>query len=520
VAADLPDGGQDTTPLTLAEERLQLALEAATAVAWDWNLATGDWVCCGNLPEILGTPGETMTGTIEDFRDLVHPDDRARVAGLLGQAAQQRSAFEAEFRVVRDDGTVRWLKSNGRCHYAANDEPARMLGIAVDVTARQTAEDERRSWERRFSQFFDALPQTCYFVLPTGHIADLNPAASRAWGYSREELAGKPLGTIIAPELHPRMLELVEHWKRTGQFRNEEMIVVTKSGERRTVLVSAGGVRDASGTLLHSASVQVDITERKEAERELLALNEAIARMDRLASMGEMAAALAHEVRQPLTALISNATAAAQFLDAPAPDLDEVRAALAEIIDDGQRVGAVVQNLRGIFQKQAAARHELDVNRVVEQLGELAGKHGVLRGAQLSLDLSADPVPVMGDESLLQQVVVNLINNGLDAMRDLPPGDRALTIRTAIAGDRGVIRVEDSGPGVPEAEVPRLFTRFHTTKPDGLGMGLCVCRGIVGSLGGRIDHEHGSGRGAVFRIELPLCPRTAVGREGDAGRRS
>lgn len=511
MAADLPDGGQDTTPLTLAEERLQRALEAATAVALDWNLATGDWVCCGNLPEILGTPGETMTGTIEDFRDLMHPDDRARVAGLLGQAAQQRSVFEAEFRVVRDDGAVRWVESTGRFRYAPGGEAERMLGIAVDVTAEQ----ERGHRERRFSQFFEALPQTCYLVTPTGHIADLNPAASRAWGYGKDELAGQPLATIIAPELHAKMWALVEQWNRTGVLRNEEMIVVTKSGERRTVLVSAGALRDAGGTLLHSASVQVDITERREAERELLALNEAIARMDRLASMGEMAAALAHEVRQPLTALISNATAAAQFLEAPAPDLAEVRAALAEIIDDGRRVGAVVQNLRGIFQKQAAPRHELDVNRVVEQLGELAGKHGVLRGARLSLDLSPDPVPVMGDESLLQQVIVNLINNGLDAMRDLPPGDRALTIRTAIAGDRGVIRVEDSGPGVPEAEVPRLFTRFHTTKPDGLGMGLCVCRGIVGSLGGRIDHEHGAEGGAVFQIELPLAPRPAVLRAGE-----
>jgi two-component system sensor kinase FixL len=504
--------GDGSTPLTLAEERLQLALEAANAVVWDWDLATGDCACFGNLHAILGVRSDTIRGTIGAFRDRVHPEDRARVGRLIDQAARHRAPFEAECRVVRDDGSVRWVKANGRYHYSPAGDPVRMLGITVDVTARRRAEDERRRWERRFSEFFEALPQTCYFVTPAGRIADLNPAASQAWGYSREELAGKPLGTIIAPELHPRMWEIVEHWKRTGQFRNEEMVVVTKSGERRTVLVSAGGVRNADGTLLHSASVQVDITERKRAEEELLRLNEAVAHMDRVAAMGEMAAALAHEVRQPLTALISNAEAAAAFLRAPEPDLGEVRSALAEIIDDGSRVGAVVRNLRAIFQKEVGPRRELDVNRVVAELGRLATKHLVLRGARLALDLSPEQLIVLGEESLLQQVVVNLVNNGLDAMDGIPAADRLLTIRTALAGDgeRAVILVEDRGPGVPPDEIAKLFTRFHTTKRDGLGMGLCVCRNIVASFGGRIGYEPAPERGAVFRVELPLSRRRAV----------
>ena len=233
-------------------------------------------------------------------------------------------------------------------------------------------------------------------------------------------------------------------------------VTLIKSGARRTVLVSAGVVRDANGRPVHSASVQVDITELRQAEREVLKLNEAVAHRDRVASMAEMAAALAHEVRQPLTALISNAEAAAQFLDTPEPDLGEARSALAEIIADGNRVNAVVRNLRGIFQKQAAPGRVLDVNQVVRDLGRLAQKQLVVRGTHLTLDLSPEPVPVLAEENLLQQVIVNLMNNALDAMEAQPAHTRSLAIRTTIApaANAGVIRVVDSGPGVPEEEVP------------------------------------------------------------------
>ena len=503
---DPSNGGEDGTPLTLVEERLQLALEAANALAWDWDVATGLCACIGNLHGLLGIPSDALSGTLDELSVWVHADDRATIIERLRQAARDQTVFEAEFRLVRQDGSCCWVKAKGRCHYGPAGNAQRMLGITIDISARRRAEEERRHWEHRFSEFFEALPQTCYFVTPTDHIADLNPAASRAWGYSKEELAGKPLSTIVAPEMHARMREMLEQWRSTGTLRDEEIVIVTKSGARRTVLVSAGVVRDANGRPVHSASVQVDITELRQAEREVMKLNEAIAHRDRVASMAEMAAALAHEVRQPLTALISNAEAAAQFLDTPEPDLGEARSALAEIIADGNRVNAVVKNLRGIFQKQAAPGCVLDVNQVVRDLGRLAQKQLVVRGTHLTLDLSPEPVPVLAEENLLQHVIVNLMNNALDAMEAQPAHTRSLAIRTTIAAatNAGVIQVVDSGPGVPADEIPKLFGHFHTTKRDGLGMGLCVCRNIVRSLGGRIGYEAGAGRGAVFRVEIPL----------------
>jgi PAS domain S-box-containing protein len=506
--------------LALAKQRLDLALQSANAVAWDWDLASGRWACFGALKTVLGLDTNLIEGSIDDFRAWVHPDDRERINALVQEIFRSRRPFETEFRTVHRDGSARWVTSHGQVHCSETGTPERMLGIAVDVTARRAADTDGARWARRFHQFFEALPQICYFVDPDGTIADANPAACQAWGYGRQEIAGRPLATIIPLDLHERMWGLVERWRRTGRFSNEEMAIVTRTGERRTVLVSAGAVRDAAGNLLHSASVQTDITERKQAERELLELNAAIAHMNRVASMGEMAAALAHEVRQPLAALIGNAEAAQQILEHPAPNLDEVRSALADVIEEGNRLAGVVRNLRAVFRKETAPPRELDLNRVVGDIARLARTHLLLRGTQLVVDLAPEPVPVCGDESLLQQVIVNLLNNGVEAMERTPVAVKTLTVRTAAdpASGTGMVRVEDVGPGIPPDEVPRLFTRFHTTKPDGLGMGLCVCQNIVQSLGGRISHEHGATRGATFQIALPLSTDRARGLPGPSSR--
>jgi signal transduction histidine kinase len=235
-----------------------------------------------------------------------------------------------------------------------------------------------------------------------------------------------------------------------------------------------------------------------------LALEE-ISHLNRVASMGHMAASLAHELAQPLAAILGNAQAAERLACRPSPDLVEIRAALADIREDDKRAKAVLENMRALFKKQTIDRHEVDLNEIVTGVSRLVRKDALLRGVELRLVLSVSAPRVLGDEVPLQQVILNLISNGMDAMRDIPLDKRILTVTTCVGVDKkcGVILVEDNGPGIAEKDRMKLFTPFFTTKREGLGMGLSICRSILDSLGGRISFDGRPEGGSVFRVELP-----------------
>ncbi len=237
-----------------------------------------------------------------------------------------------------------------------------------------------------------------------------------------------------------------------------------------------------------------------------IALKE-ISHLNRVASMGHMAASLAHELAQPLTAILGNAQAAERLASRPSPDIAEIRAALVDIREDDKRARAVLENMRAIFKKEAIARHEVDLNEIATDVSRLVRKDALLRGVELRLMLSASAPKVLADEVPLQQIILNLINNGMDAMRDLPENGRVLTVTTCVGTDVncGIILVEDNGPGISEQHKMKLFVPFFTTKSEGLGMGLSICRSILDSLGGRISFDNRPEGGSVFRVELPLA---------------
>lgn len=244
---------------------------------------------------------------------------------------------------------------------------------------------------------------------------------------------------------------------------------------------------------------------RQSLERQL-ALEE-ISHLNRVASLGQMAVSLAHELTQPLAAILSNAQAALQFASRPVPDLGEIRAALADITADNKRARAVVENVRAISRRQPIVSHELDLNDVVIQVERLVSRDAQLRGVSLRFILCPSTVRILGDEVPLQQVMLNLISNGMDAMREVPAERRVLSVSTAFGTDKkyGIFVVQDNGPGIAKEHKPKLFTPFFTTKSTGLGMGLSICRSILDSLGGRITFENRSEGGAVFQVQLPLA---------------
>jgi PAS domain S-box-containing protein len=345
-----------------------------------------------------------------------------------------------------------------------------------------------------------------------GQIFEANDAFLRIVGQDREDLvAGRLRWTDLTPAEWRQRHEQV--WtpeiKLTGTVQPYEKEYFRKDCGRVPVLVGAASF-DESGK--QGVSFVLDLTERKRVEAEAResegryrAVQMELAHANRVATMGQLTASIAHEVSQPIAATVMNAQTALRWLDIP--DLDEVRETLARIVKDSQRAGEVIGRIRGLIKKAPPRKEALAINEAILEVttllhGEVA-KHGVSVQTQL-----ADGLPLIhGDRVQLQQVIINLIVNAVEAMSGVSEGARELLISTGQTELGGVlVSVRDTGPGLTPVTLERLFDTFYTTKPTGLGMGLSICRSIIEAHGGRLWAEANEPRGAVFQFLTPTQP--------------
>jgi signal transduction histidine kinase len=256
---------------------------------------------------------------------------------------------------------------------------------------------------------------------------------------------------------------------------------------------------------------RTDVTERKRAELDAQRSRQELAHVTRVSTMGELTASLAHELNQPLTGIMTNAHAARRFLEFTPPDLGEVRAILADIIDDDKRASEVIQRLRDLLRKGDMEFHALDVNDVIRDVVKVVSSDVVIRNIKVTLQFAAEPPIVKGDRVQLQQVVLNLLLNGMEAMADGAEAERPLVIRTERTEARTVrVSVQDAGPGLREGIQDLVFEPFYTTKPTGMGMGLSIARSIIEAHNGVIWAQNDPTRGAVFSFDLPLAGGSAA----------
>jgi len=259
--------------------------------------------------------------------------------------------------------------------------------------------------------------------------------------------------------------------------------------------------RPEGGAVIYRQDITLQQRSRLEAER----LRRDLTHVGRVTTMGEMAAALAHELNQPLTAILSNAHAGERYLAQGAPPLGEIREILQDVVGDARRAGEVIQRLRGLLRKDEARFLPLDVNQVIREMAALVRTDGILRNVGIDLDLATALPRVRGDRVQLQQVLLNLVLNGMEAMG--PSGEaRRVVVRTLHTDAAVHVAVRDQGPGIPADELSRVFDTFYTTKASGMGMGLAISRSIVEAHGGRIWAENNPDRGATFAFTIPTCP--------------
>ncbi len=299
-------------------------------------------------------------------------------------------------------------------------------------------------------------------------------------------------------------------------FAMAALMVGLLSAAQRSATESLRRARDdlaAKVQELKSANeaLHAENAERKLAEAALQKAQAELAHITRMTTMGELTASIAHEVNQPLTAVLNNANACLDLLPKGAPNLEEVREALTEIIDDADRAGAVILRVRQLAKRTPVERSLLDLRDVVNDVLALARYESVARGVTIRTDLSQDLPSVLGDRVQLQQVLLNLVMNGVDAMNSVPEEKRILLVlgkHDATAGTSAVLLcVQDAGVGLKAEEMERLFEPFYTTKADGMGMGLTISRSIIEAHGGRLWTEPNRGPGATFLFSLPAAPK-------------
>jgi C4-dicarboxylate-specific signal transduction histidine kinase len=294
--------------------------------------------------------------------------------------------------------------------------------------------------------------------------------------------------------------------QKTFQTHQSSELELFHAGSGKWLLLSTHPIPDAAGNVTGAIHVTRDITEAKRAEGELLRQRAELAHVARVSTMGELAASMAHELNQPLGAILANAEAAELFLQQDPPALDDLRVILVDIRKDDERAGEVIRRMHALLRKRELKRLPIAINALVDEVLQLVSGDAALRGVSLTADLGPALPHVSGDRVHLLQVLLNLILNGMDALAAQPRERRRISVRTRLGAEGQVeVGVTDWGHGIEPSNLPRLFEPFYTTKPNGMGMGLPVSKTIIDAHKGRIWAENHVAGGAVFRIALPVA---------------
>ena len=337
-----------------------------------------------------------------------------------------------------------------------------------------------------------------------GNIITWNRAAERLFGFDAAEAIGKPITIIVPPSQWPEELDILERARRGEPIHNYETLRQTKSGRAFDVSIAISPIFDESGKVVGASKICRDISNKKAAEMEIRRQRGELAHVARVSTLGQLTAALTHELNQPLGAILRNAEAAELFLQSDEPDLNEIRAILADIRKDDQRAGQVIERMRSLLKRRSLVSDPVDMREAVEDTVALVRPDLVARQVKLTLDIPG-PLPlVQGDRVHLQQVLLNLILNGMDAMAGTTGEARALTVRVTMKPPAWLeVAVSDGGTGLTPGESSQLFEPLYTTKPHGMGMGLAISRTIIEAHGGKIRAENNAGPGATFSFTLP-----------------
>jgi PAS domain S-box-containing protein len=501
-AIDITERRLAEAALRESQHNMSLAAAAAELAMWMWDLPRDEIWTTDEGWALFGIPKSGKI-SFKNFLHVVYPEDRETVHQAVTKALNGSGDYDSEYR-VKQGGKMRWIAARGRVEFVDN-KPVRMRGVLLDITLRKQAEE-------RFRLAVDAAPNAMIMVNAEGKIELINPEVESVFGYSRQELVGRPVEILIPNRFrseHPsyRRGYLAEP-KVRAMGAGRELYGRRKDGSEVPIEIGLSPLH-TSGGLFVLASI-VDISQRRQTELESARQRNELAHLSRVALLSELSVSLAHELNQPLTAILSN-TQAAQLMLAQGPaDPGELPQILSEIVEESKRAGEVIRRLRALLKKGEIHRVPLDMNQVVDNVLKLIRTDLINQHVTIYTELASNVPLVDGDEVQLEQVLLNLVVNACDAMAEVEAIDRRLFICTGLAGTDAVrVSVTDEGSGIPLEKIERIFEPFFTTKGTGTGLGLAVCRTIISAHGGRLWAVNNPKRGATVQFTLPAIVQSA-----------
>ena len=508
LSVDIDQGKQAEDRLRRSEAYLAEAQRLSQTGSFGWTPSTGELHWSDETFRILEYD-RSIKPTIERVLQRIHPGDCAMMRQLFDETSRGEKDFDVTHRLLMADGSVKFVHvlSHPLKDAAGNLE---IFGALMDVSENTCLYRDLAKREAKIRRLVEANIIGVFIGDFDGRILEANDAFLRIVGYDREDLAA---GRINWKDLTPRDwrerdARWIEEHKRTGVRLPIEKEYFRKDGSRVPILLGSATVEEGGN---QTVTFVLDLSERKQAEaeareseRRYRETQTQLAHANRVATLGQLTASIAHEVNQPIAAALTNAQAALRWLGAEPPNMDEVRQALGRIVRDSDRGGAVVQRIRALIKGTRPREERVEINAAIRDVIEITHGEAMKNGVSVRTELVEGLPLVPGDRIELQQVILNLVLNAIEAMSETSEGPRELLITTGKTElGEVLVAVRDSGPGLAPAALEHLFRAFHTTKPNGLGLGLSICRSIVEAHGGRLWASANAPRGAILQFTLP-----------------
>jgi PAS domain S-box-containing protein len=542
---DIDDRKKAEEKLRRSEASLLDAQRLSRTGSWTHDFLSGTVTISPETVRMWGIQTENDAAVTDFFLARMHPEDRLRVEQAYREAQLKKADFESDFRIVLPDGTIKDIHSIGRPIVSEAGDIVEFIGAAIDITERKRAE-QRLMVQHTVTQM----------LAEAATLEEVTPKILQTVG----EFLSWELGVLWSIDREAGVLRCVELWhKESVEAPQFEAIsrestfmagiglpgrvwsshepayipdVVRDANFPRASIAAREGLHAAFGfpillggdvlgvmeffsheirqpepellNMMATIGSQIgQFIEGKRAEEKLHKAQAELAHVTRVTTMGELTASIAHEVNQPLAAVVTNANACLRWLAGGPPNLDEARDAVGRIVRDGNRAADVIARIRALARKTDPEKARLDINETVQEIILLAQSEAGHKGVALRMELAADLPPVLGDRVQLQQVILNLVMNGIEATASVTDRRRELLIRSRQHGsDRVLVAVQDSGIGIERQNLEKIFDPFYTTKSQGMGMGLAISRSIIENHGGRLWAVPNEGAGAIFQFTL------------------
>jgi PAS domain S-box-containing protein len=484
-----------------SERRLEDAQRLAHVGHWERDVETDVAVWSDETYRIFGLPPQERSVPLAELYELVHPEDRPLFVEAT-TALRGGQSYDLEYRVLRPNGDVRFVHAQGDLRTDDSGRARRMFGTVQDITDRKRA-------EYLAAQVFESSPDRVALIGLDYRLRRVNPVFERFWKVPAARAISMTVADIVGEEMFEQTFK--PHLDRCFAGKDVSFAAwLHYHFGRRYVAITYTPLRPSSERVEAALMISRDLTDHMVAVETLQKAQAELAHVTRVTTLGELAASIAHEVNQPLAAIVADSNACLNWLATSQPDLGRVREALAALVNDSHRAAEVIQRIRQLATKSDPQRGRLEINDVIRDVVPLVRSEVRDHEVSLHVELAPSLPAVLGDRVQLQQVLINLVMNGIEAMADVADRPRNLVVRSQLNGADAVrVAVEDAGVGLDPGTVSRLFTAFFTAKVGGMGMGLSISRSIIEAHGGRLWASRNEPHGAVFSFSLPIYRRAA-----------